>query len=93
MADEVIVGLITAFGAVVSQIIIAYAGRQRMRAEHQESSKLIVYRLEQLESKVSLHSSVIDRVYKLEQQNELTKEKLVVANHRIEDLERLTNHT
>lgn len=52
------------------------------------SSKLTQYRLEQLEKKVEVHNQVIDRVYKLEERTELQEEKIKVANHRIEDLER-----
>lgn len=44
------------------------------------SSKLINFRLEQLEKKVDKHNSVIERTYILE-------EKMKVANHRIDDLE------
>ena len=51
------------------------------------SSKLTQYRLEQLEHKVEVHNQLIDRVYKLEQHNEVQDEKISVANHRIEDLE------
>ena len=54
------------------------------------SSKLTQYRLEQLEKKVEVHNQVIDRVYKLEERKELQEEKIKVANHRIEDLERQT---
>lgn len=52
------------------------------------SAKLTSYRLEQLEKKVEVHNKVIDRVYKLEERTELQEEKIKVANHRIEDLER-----
>ena len=52
------------------------------------SSKLTQYRLEQLEKKVDVHNQVIDRVYKLEERTELQEEKIKVANHRIEDLEK-----
>ena len=44
-------------------------------------TQLIKYRIEQLEKKVEKHNSVIERTYLLE-------EKMKVANHRIEDLER-----
>lgn len=44
-------------------------------------TQLIKYRIEQLEKKVEKHNSVIERTYLLE-------EKVKVANHRIEDLER-----
>lgn len=45
------------------------------------SNKLVVYRIEQLEKKVDKHNSVVERTFQLE-------EKIKVANHRIEDLER-----
>ena len=92
MNSEIIVGLITAAGAVLCQFIIAYTGRKSAQTERAESQKLIMYRLEQLETKVTLHNNVIDRVYKLEQQAEIDKEKIAVANHRIDDLERLNNN-
>lgn len=94
MDSEIIVGLITAAGAILCQCIIAYTGRKAAQGERAESQKLIIYRLEQLETKVTLHNNVIDRVYKLEQQAEVDKEKIAVANHRIDDLERqANNHT
>ena len=44
--------------------------------------KLMTYRIEQLEQRVNKHNSVIERTYILEEQ-------MKVANHRIEDLERI----
>lgn len=44
------------------------------------SSRMTIYRLEQLEKKVDKHNSVIERTFILE-------EKMKVANHRIDDLE------
>lgn len=52
------------------------------------NNKLVVYRLEQLEKKVQSHNNLIDRMYKAEQDVELINEKISVANHRIEDLEK-----
>lgn len=92
MADEIIVGCITAASAIISQIIIAMTSRKLRLAEAAESRQLITYRLEQLENKVNLHNNVIERTYKLEQQSEVFKEKIAVANHRIEDLEREVIH-
>lgn len=54
---------------------------------NRKSSALIAYRLEQLESKVNQHNQVIERTYKLEEQESLTEEKIKVINHRIDDLE------
>lgn len=52
------------------------------------SSKLTQYRLEQLEKKVQAHNGLIERTYRLEERTELQEEKIKVANHRIDDLER-----
>lgn len=87
MTSEVIAGLITAASAVICQVLISYTGRKAGQAERAENQRLIVYRLEQLERKVTLHNNVVDRVYKLENQTEVMREKMNVANHRIDDLE------
>ena len=44
-------------------------------------TQLVKYRIEQLEKKVEKDNSIVERTYILE-------EKVKVANHRIEDLER-----
>ena len=44
--------------------------------------KLMSYRIEQLEVKVNKHNSVVERTFILEEQ-------MKVANHRIEDTEKL----
>ena len=44
-------------------------------------TQLVKYRIEQLEKKVEKHNSIVEITYILE-------EKVKVANHRIEDLER-----
>ena len=51
------------------------------------SNKLTGYRIEQLEKKVEKHNNVIERVFRLEDNDKLLEEKINVANHRIADLE------
>lgn len=68
---------------------------------NRKSTALIAYRLEELEEKVNKHNQLVDRTYKLEEKMEvieaklegtesLLTEKVKVANHRIEDLEKAT---
>lgn len=52
------------------------------------SSNLTNYRIEQLEKKVEKHNNLITRTYKLEQDFAVMDERVRVANHRIEDLEK-----
>ncbi len=51
------------------------------------NTKLITYRIEQLEIKVNQHNNLIERTYELEKDDELIKEKIKVINHRIDDME------
>ena len=76
MTDTVIVALLSLIGTLVG----AYLANRK-------STALVVYRLEQLENKVNKHNQVIERTYKLEEQEALLEEKVRVANHRIDDLE------
>lgn len=50
-------------------------------------SKLIKYRIEQLERKVSEHNNLVVRTYEIEKQIQIYSEKISVANHRIANLE------
>lgn len=52
------------------------------------SSNLSNYRIEQLEKKVEKHNNLITRTYKLEQDFAVMDERVRVATHRIEDLEK-----
>ncbi len=51
------------------------------------SSKLTNYRIEQLEKRVEAHNKVVERTYRLEEEQKVEEEKIKVINHRLEDLE------
>lgn len=72
----------------VTEIIIAVLGCLGSIVGSFGGFRLISYRVEQLEKKVEKHNNVIERVYKLEQEQAVQDEKIAVANHRIDDLER-----
>lgn len=73
---EAIISLVSVFGSLLGTL-----------AGILINSKLVNYRIEQLEKKVDKHNQVIDRVYKLEQRDAVVEEEIKVANHRISDLE------
>ena len=77
MTDTVIVALISLFGTLFG----TFGGIVT-------SNKLTAYRIEQLEKKVDKHNNVIERVFRLEDNDRLIEEKIAVANHRIADLEK-----
>lgn len=51
------------------------------------SGKLTNYRITELEKKVEKHNNLIDRTYRLEEEQEVEKEKIKVINNRLKDLE------
>jgi len=76
MNTEILITLITLLGSVAVQLggILV-------------NNKLISYRIEQLEEKVKKHNDLIERVYKLEQENAVQDNRLAVTDHRLNDLE------
>ena len=52
------------------------------------SNRLSGYRIQKLEEQVAKHNNLIERVFRLEDNDRLLDERIKVANHRIEDLEK-----
>lgn len=99
MSDAVIVALITGACAIIAQLIISHNASEKLYAELDKRSelsdkeiqgKLDVFetKLTNLTNEVRKHNSIIDRTYKLEESSKILEEKIKVANHRIDDLER-----
>lgn len=80
MDTEIIIALI----GLVSSVLVQFGGILI-------NSKLTTYRIERLEQEVGKHNDLVERVYKLEQKDAIQDEKIAVANHRIEDLEKTSN--
>ena len=60
----------------------------KLEAQLDKQTALLEQRLGQLSERVEKHNSVIERTYKLEELTTLQEEKIKVANHRIDDLEK-----
>lgn len=88
MSAAIITGIISAGAAILVCLINNHYVRIESDKKHEANIILISYRLEQLEKKVDVHNNLIERTFKLEQDNEVMQEKMKVANHRIDDLER-----
>lgn len=78
MSDAIIVAVLSLIGTLAGTYF-----------SNRKGQILIAYRLEQLEQKVNKHNQVIERTYKLEELTAIQEEKLKVANHRIDDLEKI----
>lgn len=81
MSDAIIVAVVTGGLSLIGTLCGTYFSQRK-------STALITYRIDQLEAKVQAHNNLIERTYKLEEQASLQEEKIKVANHRIDDLEK-----
>lgn len=77
MSDTVIVAILSFLGTLIG----AYIANRKAAA-------LMAYRVEQLEKKQDRHNNLIERMYHAEEQLSVHDEKIKVANHRIDDLEK-----
>lgn len=58
------------------------------RFQNAKTVALLDLRLKTLEEKVDKHNNLVERMYKVEETTSLQEEKIKVANHRLDDLER-----
>ena len=77
MQSEIVVALLSMLGTAIGSVSGVMA-----------ANKLTNYRIEQLEKKVDKHNTVIERTFKLEENQAVMQEQIKVANHRIDDLEK-----
>lgn len=73
--------IIVAALALIGTLTGAYLSNSKTKA-------LLAYRLERLEERVNKHNNLVERTYRIEEEQEIIKEKIKVANHRIDDLEK-----
>lgn len=81
MNTDILVSLITSLATLLGVVLTVYAGGKRTR-------DILLYRIEQLEKAQSKHNSLIERMYRVEERLELHDEKIKVANHRLDDIEK-----
>lgn len=77
MTDAIIVALIT---GAFSFLGVYFSNRK--------SAALLEFRIKALEKKVEDHNNLVERMYAAEDRLNITDEKIKVANHRLDDLER-----
>ena len=74
--------------ALISGVVTLIVCMINNHYQQDKTRTLVEYRLSQLEKKVDKHNNLIERTYKLEEEMTWHEEKIKVANHRIDDLER-----
>lgn len=88
MSEAIITGIITAGTTLVVCLVNNHYQSKATEKKHDEAIHMIDYKLSELTKRVEKHNNVIERTYKLEELTALQDEKIKVANHRIEDLEK-----
>lgn len=88
MSDAITTALISGGVTLAVCMINNWQQNRKSMAQHDETMGLIKYQLEQLTERVDKHNNVVERTYALERRAEIHEEKIKVANHRIEDLEK-----
>lgn len=81
MSDTLLVALITAAAGVICQLIISHRSGSDMDAKLDKQQAVTNTKLDELTREVRRHNDFAERIPTLE-------EKMRVANHRIEDLEK-----
>ena len=84
VTDAIITGAV----AIIVCKINNFFQNRRTEQQNDKTIALIDYKLTELTKRVDKHNNTIERTYRLEEQMTLQEEKMKVANHRIEDLER-----
>lgn len=80
--------VVTVIAAAISGVVTLVVCMVNNHYQASSTRSLIEYKLDELTKRVDLHNGVIERVYSLEKSRDVFEEKLRVANHRIEDLEK-----
>lgn len=93
MSETVIAALIaggvTLIVCIVNNIFQQKRVTDKIAQQQSQATAVLELKLDHLTREVEKHNSLVERTYHLEQEAVLQGEKIKVANHRIEDLEKL----
>lgn len=85
---ELLSAAIAAVASIIVSLVNSRSLHKKYIAELEKHDALNTYRLSELEKKVDKHNNLIERTYRLEEKAMLMEEKIKMANHRIEDIEK-----
>ena len=86
--ETIISSCITAAITLIICLINNHGQQKRAEQQQSETRALMEYKLDELTKRVDKHNNLVERTYHLEEVSLLHGEKIKVANHRIEDLEK-----
>ena len=89
VVTALISGISAAAAAIIVAVVQSRAQHNTVLSEMDKRDALQAQRIEQLENKMDKHNQLIERTYKVEEAVKLLEKDIKVANHRIEDLEKM----
>lgn len=78
----------TAIATVIAALLSAAAAIIVSAIQHRKSDALIEYKLGEVIKRQDKHNKLIERMFKAEENISILDEKIKIANHRIDDLEK-----
>lgn len=75
------------FSSCISAAVSLLICMINSKTQNNKTRALMEYKLEELTKRVDAHNNLIERTYRLEEAVKLAQNDIVVANHRISDLE------
>ena len=86
--ESIIASCITGGLALLGVVFTNIMGNKKFETQLTVSQAVTDTKIEELSKRMDKHNNLIERVFKLEQNEAVLSEKISVANHRIEDLEK-----
>lgn len=94
MSETVIAALIaggvTLVVCLINNLFQQKRVTQTFAEQQRQTASLLEYKLDNLTRQVEKHNNLVERMYHIEEKATLYEEKMKVANHRIDDLEKYT---
>ena len=79
--QPIITAIISGLCVAIPSIIATIASYKNQKSASQDNTKLLTYRIDKLEQKVTQHNNLIDRMYKIEN-------RVTLIEDDVKDLER-----
>lgn len=77
----------TIITALISGLCVAIPNLIATKRQAQENHNLVIYRIEQLEKKVTKHNNLVERVYEIEKKIDVHNEEYNNLKEKVEVLE------
>lgn len=86
-----IAGAVTLIVCIVNNLFQQKRLTDKVAEQQRQTASVLEIKLDNLTRQVEKHNNLVERMYHIEEKAALYEEKMKVANHRIDDLEKSMN--